>query len=239
MNAVIRGLTGIPTTWVEQNVSFCSIGPVDNMACTNGRISYIFVDCNNSGSIPTQLGQLTALVSLRIRGTWLDVMPTEIGNLVELTQLVVDTRSTPVPTQIGSFAKLREFAWSVQPTPKIVKLPTEIGRLRELRSLVVTRGFGGTLPTQIGLLDKLTFLRVAWSQVEGSIPAQIANLTNLVDMTFDNTQICGGIPQRLTSSLNSNNSIVGNFAFNALNSVLCSNDYPVNRFIWSVAMLLF
>mmetsp|Transcript_13744 Transcript_13744/g.29349 ORF Transcript_13744/g.29349 Transcript_13744/m.29349 type:complete len:235 (-) Transcript_13744:300-1004(-) len=65
-----------------------------------------------TGTIPTQIGELTKVTALRLYGNSLDgTIPTEIGLLTDLTELeLYDNKLTgTIPTEIGKLTKLEEL----------------------------------------------------------------------------------------------------------------------------------
>ena len=73
-------------------------------------------------------------------------IPTEIGNLTELTILSLSTNSLtgPIPTEIGNLTKLEELY--LTNTSLIGPIPTEIGKLTQLMFLYAQNNFLHTLP---------------------------------------------------------------------------------------------
>ena len=78
------------------------------------------------------------------------------------------------------------------------KLPSEIGQLTNLKYLRIGSGtsFTGKLPTEIGLLSNLVELEVNDSLFTGSIPSEInaVNLPNLRTAIFTDGQFTGTVP---------------------------------------------
>jgi len=78
------------------------------------------------------------------------------------------------------------------------KLPTEVGLLRNLKYLRIGSGtsFTGKLPTEIGLLSNLIELEVNDSLFTGTIPSEInaGNLPNLRRAIFTDGQFTGTVP---------------------------------------------
>ena len=78
------------------------------------------------------------------------------------------------------------------------KLPTEVGLLRNLKYLRVGRGtsFTGELPSEIGMLSNLEELEVDDSLFTGTIPSEIntVNLPNLRHAKFTDGLFTGTVP---------------------------------------------
>ena len=58
-------------------------------------------------------------------------------------------------------------------------------------------GLDGIIPTDLGSLSNLVFLRFNFNQLSGSIPSELGNLTNLTVFDLGNNQLTGGIPTSL------------------------------------------
>jgi len=59
-------------------------------------------------------------------------------------------------------------------------MPSALGNLSNLESLEISSWFSGPIPYAVGLLKKLTSLRIGASGFSGSIPNSISNLTCLI-----------------------------------------------------------
>ena len=55
----------------------------------------------------------------------------------------------------------------------------------------------GTIPVQLGRMDKLKWLRLNLNELTGTIPSQLGSLTNLFSLLLDNNQLAGTIPASL------------------------------------------
>jgi hypothetical protein len=59
------------------------------------------------------------------------------------------------------------------------RIPTQLGLLTNLISIGFINNVRGTLPSTIGCLTKLTYLRLWKNQLNGTIPSSIGSLTKL------------------------------------------------------------
>jgi Leucine-rich repeat (LRR) protein len=78
--------------------------------------------------------------------------------------------------------------------------PLSISKLGELRELyLINLELEGTIPTQVGGLEKLTHLSIAANHdLSGDIPSQLGNLTALQRLyIFSNSNIGGTMPPLL------------------------------------------
>ena len=76
-------------------------------------------------------------------------------------------------------------------------------------------GIGGSIPTEIGGLNALTFLYLGGNSLTGSCPSELGLLTNLSDMVLDDNSLVGSLPSSLGGLISltylsvNNNNIVG------------------------------
>ena len=128
-----------------------------------------------TGEIPSEIGQLTNLVTLKLQYNELTgSIPPEIGNLTNLVKL--DLRYNNLSGSI----------------------PTEVWSLTSLKELRIQKNqFSGTIPSAIGNLTELTHLYLYGNQFTGSIPAEIGNLINVSKLHLNNNQFTGLIPETI------------------------------------------
>jgi hypothetical protein len=114
-------------------------------------------------SLPTEIGQLTALQHLHLGNNALRSLPPEIGQLTALRQLHLGNNLlTSLPPEIGQLAALQELDLS-NSDPELgglTSLPPEIGRLTALQVLHLERNQLTRLPSEIGQLTALEDLRL-------------------------------------------------------------------------------
>jgi len=128
-----------------------------------------------TGEIPSEIGQLTNLVTLKLQYNELTgSIPPEIGNLTSLVKLDLryNNLSGSIPTEVWSLISLTELR-------------------------IQKNQFSGTIPSAIGNLTELTHLYLYGNQFTGSIPAEIGNLINLDKLHLNNNQFTGQIPQTI------------------------------------------
>jgi len=128
-----------------------------------------------TGEIPSEIGQLTNLVTLKLQYNELTgSIPPEIGNLTSLVKL--DLRYNNLSGSI----------------------PTEVWSLTSLIELRIQKNqLSGTIPSAIGNLTELTHLYLYGNQFTGSIPAEIGNLINVWKLHLNNNQFTGLIPETI------------------------------------------
>jgi hypothetical protein len=54
--------------------------------------------------------------------------------------------------------------------------------------------FWGTIPTTIGLLTNLQYVRIGDSQITGTIPTELGNCPKLHKLSFEISQLSGTLP---------------------------------------------
>ncbi len=90
-----------------------------------------------------------------------------------------------LPMNIGRLINLKKLVLNKNP---LTELPVEIGKLTNLTSLSIYDSQLKALPSEIGKLANLTYLAVYGSQIK-TVPAEIGNLVNLRILALDNNQI--------------------------------------------------
>ncbi len=107
-----------------------------------------------SGSIPSELGDMTNLKELYLDGNLLNgSIPAELGNLENLETLSL------------------VHNWIVG------EIPSELGDLTNLKSLTLNANkLTGQIPASLGNLTNLEELALGWNDLSGPIPAELANL---------------------------------------------------------------
>jgi hypothetical protein len=107
-------------------------------------------------------------------------LPTQIGLLTALTKLlVVSQHVTPFSSPLLILSELGIA--SLRST-----IPTEIGRMTALQyiSFYDNPALNGTLPTEIGNLRSMVIFTFAVNDIRGTIPTQIGRMTSLGRLQF-------------------------------------------------------
>jgi hypothetical protein len=147
------------------------------ISCTDGRVTAISLPDNGlSGALPPDLGSLTDLRTLDVRGNRLTSLPPEIGDLVDLRFLDVGSNELrSLPPEIGDLTEL-ETLWAFD--NDLSSLPAEIGGLADLHTINVDRNQLSSLPPEIGDLANLRNLDARINRLS-SLPAEIGELGRL------------------------------------------------------------
>lgn len=96
-------------------------------------------------------------------------------------------------------------------------IPTQLGNLDKLISLeLYTNQLIGNIPPELASLSNLQTLYLKYNQLSGNIPLEISNMSSLRNLYLSNNQLSGNIPPELASLSNlehlylSNNQLSGN-----------------------------
>jgi hypothetical protein len=190
---------------------------------TNVKVIYLY-EQNFSGSLPTELGNLTFLEKLILQsfwtysnGTWSwssainGSIPTELGNLTSLKVLDLSDNNLTgaIPTELGNLTNLEILDLSYNNLSG--SIPTELGNLTNLQTLDLNRNdLSGSIPTELGSLTNLQTLNLEYNDFTGSIPVELGNLTNLQHLYLShyyysntyNAGLTGSIPTELGNLTN-------------------------------------
>ena len=176
-----------------------------------------------NGVLPAELGQLSALRHLEIRGVGSKEsryigfrlsggIPAELGNLqkLEVLDLSGNFLTGFIPAELGGLENL-EVLW-LEDNFLSGAVPAELGNLANLRSLNLGRNnLHGAVPGELGNLTQLQELQLWSNQLSGGIPPAFGNLTQLQRLSLSVNRLSGEIPpelgnltQLITLQLNAN-----------------------------------
>lgn len=137
-------------------------------------------------SLPSEIGNLIGLTNLHLYNNRLISLPLEIGNLTALTALDLSlNKLTSVPPEIGNLSELTVLDLSQN---KLTSLPPQIWNLTGLTTLNLSENRFDSLPSEIGNLTTLTNLYLDHNQL-ASLPSEIWNLTGLTDLNLGSNLI--------------------------------------------------
>ena len=150
---------------------------------SNGRVTSIhLVQANLTGTIPTEVGTLTALNNEfnlnrnKLSGT----IPTEVESLVNVItfNLRSNQLSGSIPTQLGALTKLPFLR--LDGNHLTGTIPTELGAMINIYYLsLFNNQLTGTLPSELGNLVKLQIFDISDNQLLGSIPFLLCHLQSI------------------------------------------------------------
>jgi hypothetical protein len=196
------------TTWVVPGTPGDSPCGWAGVTCEGGRVTKL--DLGNywiSAALPPQIGSLTALTYLDLRGegnefgTWEGDIPNEFGNLVNLEYLnLYGTRVGMANMKIlGSLTKLKTlYITAYNP------IPVEFTNLTNLEVLYLGTNEPMDIPNAFPFplfLTTMTHLKELYlmSQIKGDIPPQIGNLSNLEVLVMQRNFELGSLPAEIGS----------------------------------------
>ncbi|MEP1095807.1 MAG: T9SS type A sorting domain-containing protein [Cyclobacteriaceae bacterium] len=196
------------TNWIN-NTNWLT-GPVSTwFGVTVANDVVIGIDlANNSlaGSLPSEIGDLSKLASLKLRlNQLIGSIPTEIGELADLTflDLAGNQLVGTIPVELANLMNLRDLNLSFNQLTGII--PVELTGLISLSNLDLgVNQLSGSIPTEIENLINLYTLMLGANQLSGTIPASLGNLTSLLRLRLHFNQLAGTIPPELGSLINLN-----------------------------------
>ena len=189
-----------------------------------GRVTIIGLANNNlNGSIPVEIGDLTALERILLSGNTLTgEIPSSIGDLTALEKLSLynNALTGEIPSSIGDLTALESLHLSYNDLTgeipssivdltalKVLSLynntltgeiPSSIGDLTALEELWLTdNDLTGGIPSSIGDLTALKKLALALNDLTGEIPSSIFDLTALESLRLYGNDLTGGIPSSI------------------------------------------
>lgn len=116
------------------------------------------------------------------------------GRVIHITIFDDTNVSAQIPAAIGDLPYLQML--DMNRLPNLVgPIPSSIGKLTRLTFLrLKSNGLSGALPTSLGQLKQLTFLDLSFNKFSGSLPAGLTQL-NLDALDVSHNNLCGQIPQ--------------------------------------------
>ncbi|CAH2062748.1 unnamed protein product, partial [Thlaspi arvense] len=182
-------------------VNLASNGFVGTIPQELGQLSNLqeLIVSDNSlfGEIPTSVLSCKNLNKLdlsnnRFNGT----IPEDICNTTRLQYLLLGQNSITgeIPHGIGNCVKLLELEMGGNYLTG--SIPPDIGHIKNLQ-IALNLSFNhlhGTLPAELGRLDKLVSLDVSNNQLSGNIPTALKGMMSLIEVNFSNNMFTGPIP---------------------------------------------
>jgi Leucine-rich repeat (LRR) protein len=165
-------------------------------------LTYFDASMNDlTGSIPSDFAKLTAL---RLSDNSLNgTIPI---SFIESTSLEILALSNNDNVVIDNTLQLfRGDQWKVLLLNRVIHASSRLDEydfssLPNLQDLdVSTTSLNGTLPSEIGLMTKLTSLELSGNLLVGSLPSEIGKLTDLSALLLDSNKISGSIPTEFGS----------------------------------------
>ncbi len=135
---------------------------------------------------PAHAAQINQITALDLKGLNLKALPTEIGNLRALMRLDIgDNQISELPNSIRNLTALEELFLDEN---QFSQLPDVIGQLQSLRVLSIKDNLLKELPETIGNLNGLTELHLDKNFLR-FLPGTIGNLTALQCLQLDRNRL--------------------------------------------------
>ncbi|OUD12297.1 MBG domain-containing protein [Thioflexithrix psekupsensis] len=162
----------------------------------NGRVSSLYLNSNNlSGTLPSELGNLTGLIQLGLMDNNLTgTIPPELGQLPSLGYVYLrgNKLSGEIPSQLGNLSALSDL--SLDGNQLSGQIPVALANLSQLRTLSLANNkLNGAIPSQLGNAPLLSSLNLSNNQLSGAIPVELSQL-NLSELLLSNNRLTGTIP---------------------------------------------
>ena len=176
------------------------------VTCEGGRVTKLdLADYFISATLPPQIGNLTALTYLDLRGegnefgTWEGDIPEEFGNLINLEYLnLYGTRvGRDNMDVLGNLTKLKELYITAY-----APVPAQFANLVNLEILYLGTHEPMDIPAPFPFplfLTNMTHLKELYlmSQIKGDVPPQIGNLSNLEVLVLQRNFELGSLPAEI------------------------------------------
>ena len=157
-----------------------------------------------TGAIPTELASLTGLQSLGLSYNRLTgPIPSEFGGLTALQSLDLGSNQLtgPIPSEFGGLTALQSLYLGYNQLTG--PIPTELASLTGLQSLVLrSNRLSGPIPRELGGLTALQVLHLGGNQLTGAIPRELGGLTALQVLHLGGNQLTGAVPAELGALIN-------------------------------------
>lgn len=136
--------------------------------------------------LPDSIGELSRLRTLGLRSNYLTSLPVSIGNLHELRALSVsENQLGSLPDSIGNLVNLREL---VLYKNNLTSLPATVGRLANVQLLVLAENKLESIPDGVGSMLNLKECYLSGNRLT-SLPGSIGKLTALRKLILDDNPL--------------------------------------------------
>jgi Leucine-rich repeat (LRR) protein len=125
-------------------------------------------------------------------------LPSEIGSLAFLVELLIDKNALtgPIPVSFGALASIEYL--DMDNNNLTGSIPIDLYGAKTLRVIDLDHNeLSGTLATEIGQLSDLYYLQLDFTRLSGTVPSELAALPELEYLSLFVTDFSGPIPEDL------------------------------------------
>ncbi len=152
----------------------------------------LYLHHNELESLPSEIGSLSGLVELVLLLNQFTTLPPEICRLSSLRRLRLDNNKlTTLPAEIGELSSLTELFLD---SNQLTTLPPEIRELSSLRDLRLDSNQFTNLPPEICRLSLLRKLSLSSNHLT-TLPSEIRELSSLKEFRLDSNQFSNLPPE--------------------------------------------
>jgi hypothetical protein len=182
----------------------CDWASTANNQCTNGVYTSLTLDfVGASGQIPQELGLLTGLKRLSLRGEGIGSpsisgsVPESIGALVNVETIRLNDNNIggTLPTTVGMMTNMRVFLLSGNSIEG--SIPKELGLTRGSTFNFDRNQITGTIPRELFAMGTLTAMNFEENFLTGNIASQIGLNPRLNSLNFARNNLTGKIPTEI------------------------------------------
>jgi len=170
----------------------------------NHVVSLTFFNNNLTGTIPSEIGNLTSLKFLSfernsLSGTISNI--SSIGSSLEFLNFTDNDLTGTIPSSLSNLTSLEHLYFSHNQFSG--NIPSSLGSLNNLiRILFLNNNLEGNIPSSLGNLQNLRYLYFNSNNLEGNIPLSLGNLTALLQLYFSSNELNGQIPPSFSNLTN-------------------------------------
>uniref|UniRef100_A0A2N9EHI5 Uncharacterized protein n=1 Tax=Fagus sylvatica TaxID=28930 RepID=A0A2N9EHI5_FAGSY len=167
--------------------------------CNLKSLQYLYLSgCSKLDELPENLGNLEGLISLSLSGTAIKELPSSIGHLTSLSSLNI-TKCKDLLCLPSTICNLKSFKTRVDLSgcSKLDELPENLGILEGLRGLNLSGTAIKDLPSSIGHLTSLTYLKIKECKDLLCLPSTICNLKSLQSLDLSGCSKLENLPENI------------------------------------------
>lgn len=154
-----------------------------------------------TGSIPSYIGNFSALKLVNFSDNMIESLPEEVGNLLDLESISIDNnRLTRLPDNIALLPGLRHLSAAHN---QIAYIPANFGQSKSMETLNLEYNRLTSIPEEIGNCPGLYEIHLNDNLIE-RIPESFANIGDAATVYLHNNEMQGPIPQKLMTASGGN-----------------------------------